>query len=222
MAPWAGRIRRGRFTHAGVPYDLPTDVRPPHAIHGMVLTRRWSTVEATATTAVLECRLGDPWPWPGRVRHTVTLGDGRADFSLQMHTDTVPFPASAGWHPWFRRRLSRGEPVQIGLDAAAMLPRDADGIPAGDRVAVGAGPWDDCFDGVRWPVTLTWPGTLRLEIAADTRYAVVYDELAEAVCVEPQTGPPDALNLEPAVVSPGRPLTATMTWTWRSPEPPVR
>jgi len=34
--------------------------------------------------------------------------------------------------------------------------------------------------------------------------------------VEPQTGPPDALNIRPVVVEPGRPLTATMEWRWRS------
>jgi galactose mutarotase-like enzyme len=53
---------------------------------------------------------------------------------------------------------------------------------------------------------------------ADTHYVVLFDQLAEAVCVEPQTGPPDALTLEPMVVTPDRPLTATMSWSWRREE----
>ncbi|HET6921098.1 MAG TPA: hypothetical protein VFI46_16790 [Jiangellaceae bacterium] len=31
MAPWAGRIRRGRFEFDGTTYQLPTDRNPPHA-----------------------------------------------------------------------------------------------------------------------------------------------------------------------------------------------
>jgi aldose 1-epimerase len=215
MAPWAGRVRRGHFTHLGVDHHLPTDLTPPHAIHGTVLTQRWAVVEETASTVVLECPLGGSWPWAGRVRHTVTMADGRADFALEVHADDEPFPASAGWHPWFRRRLGRGGPAEIGLDTESMLRRDADGIPTGARVPVPDGPWDDCFDGVRWPVALQWRGALRLEVGASTQYAVVYDELEHAVCIEPQTGPPDALTLEPVVVTPTRPLIATMNWSWR-------
>lgn len=219
MAPWAGRIRRGRFMFGGAQYRLPANVTPPHAIHGTVLDRAWSVVEADESSAVLACTLGEAWPWPGRVRQTVSLDENRAEFHIEVHADDVPFPAAAGWHPWFRRQLVRGDLVEIGLDASAMLVRDGDGIPSGERVPVPAGPWDDCFDGITWPVTLTWPGALRLAVRADTRYVVVYDEPEKSVCVEPQTGPPDAFTLEPTVVTPGRPLSAAMTWTWQAHAP---
>ncbi|MGH9014154.1 MAG: hypothetical protein ACRDZ1_09505 [Acidimicrobiia bacterium] len=35
-----------------------------------------------------------------------------------------------------------------------------------------------------------------------------------AICVEPQTHPPDALNLGPSVVTAGHPLTASCSWRW--------
>jgi aldose 1-epimerase len=41
---------------------------------------------------------------------------------------------------------------------------------------------------------------------------VVFDERDDAVCVEPQTHPPDALNLGAALVEPGYPLVATTTF----------
>lgn len=214
MAPWAGRIRNGRFEFDGRSYLLPRNWEQ-HAIHGTVLDRPWDVTEATADSAVLECSLDDRWPWRGRVRQAIRVLASAVEFTLEVHTNSAPFPASAGWHPWFRRRLARGGPVEIGLRAEAMLLRDDAGIPTGDRVPVPAGPWDDCFDQVHWPVTLSWPGALRLDVSADTRYGVVYTEEQDAVCVEPQTGPPDALNLEPVVVSPDRPLVATMTWTWQ-------
>jgi aldose 1-epimerase len=146
------------------------------------------------------------------------LADNGAEFEIQVLSDSDPFAASAGWHPWFRRRLARGADVELDVTTSTMLERDADGIPTGVRVSVPPGPWDDCFVGAEWPVLLRWPGALRLEVAADTRYVVLFDQLAEAVCVEPQTGPPDALTLEPMVVTPDRPLTATMSWTWRREE----
>jgi aldose 1-epimerase len=43
---------------------------------------------------------------------------------------------------------------------------------------------------------------------------VVFTEPEHAVCVEPQTGPPDELNLGPRVVSPASPLVARATWRW--------
>jgi galactose mutarotase-like enzyme len=55
-----------------------------------------------------------------------------------------------------------------------------------------------------------------LTIESDCPTWVVYTVPADAICVEPQTAPPDALNAGPAVVEPGRPLVAEMTWTWRS------
>lgn len=214
MAPWAGRIRHGRFRFRGHTYQLPTDLAPPHAIHGTVLDRPWTVIAATQTSAVLECPLEQPWPWPGRVLQRIAIEAGRVEFGLEVHAAALPFPAVAGWHPWFRRQLDRGGRVEIGLDAAAVLARDGQGIASGARVPVPDQPWDDCFDGIRWPITLTWPDALRLEISASTGYAVVFTEPADAVCIEPQTGPPDAVNLEPDVVTAERPLTATMTWSW--------
>ena len=62
---------------------------------------------------------------------------------------------------------------------------------------------------------LRWPGFLELTIESDCPDWVVYTEPRDAMCVEPQTAPPDALNGEPAIVEPGRPLVAEMTWRWR-------
>jgi galactose mutarotase-like enzyme len=97
-----------------------------------------------------------------------------------------------------------------------MYVRDAVGITTLARIAPGAGPWDDCFTDLRRSPVLRWPGFLELVIDSDCRDWVVYTVPTEALCVEPQTAPPDALNLDPAIVEPGRPLIAEMTWTWRS------
>jgi aldose 1-epimerase len=213
MAPWAGRIRRGRFDFAGRSHQLPINFER-HAIHGVVMDQPWRLVDKTAESAVLDCPLDERWPWRGHVRQIITLSDRTADFVIEVHADDEPFPAAAGWHPWFRRRLARGGEVAITFDAEALLVRDAEWIPTGVRAALPDEPFDDCYDHVRWPITLTWPDALRLEVFSGTRYGVIYTEPADAVCVEPQTGPPDSPTLEPEVVMPGQPLIATMSWRW--------
>jgi aldose 1-epimerase len=42
----------------------------------------------------------------------------------------------------------------------------------------------------------------------------VYDQTAHATCVEPQTGPPDAFNLEPAPLLPHASIDAWFAMEW--------
>jgi len=212
MAPWAGRTGWGRFTHDGAERRVAVDA-PPHAIHGTVRGVGWSVLDAGPDHGLLEAPLGPGWPWPGRCRHELRLGRDRLLLRAEVHADADPFPATLGWHPWFAK------PAAVELGAAAMLERDDDHLPTGRRVAAvapGQRPLDDCFEDVRWPVELRGVAGVDVRVDAEgCRFAVVYDEQAGATCVEPQTGPPDALRLgEAAPVAPGRPLVASMAIRW--------
>jgi aldose 1-epimerase len=146
---------------------------------------------------------------------TQRFGVQEHGLEVEMTLDAdEPQPAVIGWHPWFRRALEPGGmPVSLQLDAAQMLVRDAEGIPSVERTRPSDGPWDDCFTGLRSDPVLAWPG-LRLTISSSCRWWVVYTEPSYAVCVEPQSGPPDALNHDPEAVMPGVPLTHAMRWRW--------
>jgi aldose 1-epimerase len=209
MAPWAGRIRNGRFAFGGRDHRLPLG-DPPHAIHGVVLDRPWTVTGPDSITIDLDER----WPFRGRVSQRFTLGEDGLDVEMTLEADE-PMPAVIGWHPWFRRVLSVGAPpVELRLDAAEMLVRDTDGIPTGERVPPPPGPWDDAFTGLRADPVLEWPGQVRLQLASSCAWWVVYTVPDYAVCVEPQSGPPDAANGGPQVVVPGEPLRHTMRWGW--------
>ncbi len=211
MAPYAGRIRDGVLTFDGRTIHLPITM-PPHAIHGTVLGRRWRIVgEGTIATD-----LGPDWPFAGRVVQRFELSAGALVCRLELHADE-PMPASIGWHPWFIRHLP-GVPGGLGLDleARAIYARDRDGIATARLVTPPPGPWDECFTDLRRPPVLRWPGFLELTVESDCPDWVVYTIPTDALCLEPQTAPPNALNSAPTIVEPGRPLTAEMTWTWRS------
>jgi aldose 1-epimerase len=106
--------------------------------------------------------------------------------------------------------------LELDLDAGAMFRRDEAGIATLELLPPPPGPWDDCFTDLRRPPVLRWPGYLELTITSDCPTWVVYTVPDVALCVEPQTAPPDALNTGPALVEPGTPLIAEMVWTWRS------
>lgn len=219
MVPWCGRTREGKFRNGDVLHQLPVN-SPPHAIHGTARDAAWKTARVTDREAVFTYDLTDPWPYPGRVTQIVELTEDALTLRMAIETYEDSFPAQAGWHPWFNRHLA-GDPedaegVQLRFDAAWQELRGDDHLPTGARIDPTPGPWDDCFgmpDGV--DVTLTWPGRLELKVASREQWVVVYDEPAEAVCVEPQTGPPNGLNTAPRLVTPLEPLETSTTWTWR-------
>ncbi|MEI5526539.1 aldose 1-epimerase [Streptomyces brasiliscabiei] len=216
MVPWCGRVRDGRFRDGGSVRQLPLNA-PPHAIHGTTRESAWRVASHGATEAVLTYDLVAPWPYPGRVTQVFTLTPDSLTLAMSVEAYDSSFPAQIGWHPWFNRSLTGGgEDVRVDFTPAWQEERGADHLPTGHRVDPKPGPWDDCFgmpDGV--DVTLTWPERLELKVASRQEWVVVYDEQTEAVCVEPQTGPPNGLNTHPRLVTPIDPLEAATTWTWR-------
>ncbi|MBZ9597097.1 MULTISPECIES: aldose epimerase family protein [Streptomyces] len=214
MVPWCGRMKDGRFHNGATVHQMPLD-HPPHALHGLGRDARWRPAGATATEAAFTYDLVDPWPTPGRVTQVVTLTEDSLTLTMGVETYGDSFPAQAGWHPWFLRNLG-GQDVEISFDPAWQEERGADHLPTGHRIDRKPGPWDDCFgmpDGV--DVTLTWPGALELRITSRSEWVVVYDQEDEAVCVEPQSGPPNGINTAPRLVTPVDPLEVSTTWTWR-------
>lgn len=214
MVPWAGRIRDGVLRVEGVEHHLPTDRTHPHAGHGLVMDRPWDVVAEAGPALTIRCDLDARWPFLGHVVQEFRLAADLLAERIEVHAEGAAFPATVGWHPWFRRVLDSGSVAELGFTAEGMLVRDPAGIPSGELVPVPAGPWDDCFTGVQWPMTVTWPDAVTLRITSDAQFAVVYDELDEAFCVEPQSGPPDGPNTSPRMVRPGEPLVVSTWWAW--------
>lgn len=213
MAPFAGRLHQACLEWAGTQRRLPVHA-PPHAIHGTALDARWTVLTSTASTAVLEADLYDPWPFEGTVRVELAVHHDGLDAALVLEA-REEMPVVLGWHPWFRRRLTSGEPVVVHVAPVEQYERGPDALPTGRLVPPTPGPHDDCFLGMRAAPRLEWPGALELTLTGADHW-VLFDEHSDAVCVEPQTGPPDAVRLgRAAVVPPGGTLGLTMTLRWR-------
>jgi aldose 1-epimerase len=210
MAPWAGRVRHGRFAFGGHDYELRCN-NPPHAIHGVARDHPW----LDERDGLLSVDLVAPWPFGGRVVQRLALNAGSLTMTMEVHAADRPLPASLGWHPWWARRLARGGELEVDLRAGAMYRRDEEGIAVDELVPIPPKPWDDCFTELGDPpAVLSWSGAVTVTLETDCPCVVVFDEPEHAICVEPQTHPPDALNVRPAVVTAGDPLRASCSWRW--------
>ena len=225
MAPWAGRIRDNTVAWAGASHLLPVTYTP-WALHGTALAQRAVVREHESAPgqARLAARIDghSGWPWPMSVDIEWSLAPRQLTTAITVHALAEPFPVVTGWHPWFRRTVA-GSTAEWSLPATGMLERGDDHLPTGRLLDVAPvvgpldGPFDDAFLVPDGRATVRWPGVAELAIASDHGWFVVFDELPDAVCVEPQSGPPDGLRVgpggAPGIASPGRPHVLRTTWT---------
>lgn len=223
MAPWAGRLRDNRVAWGGAGHELPITYAP-WALHGTALRQRAVVREHEVArdlarlVARIEAHPG--WPWPMAVDIEWSLAPRVLTTVITVHAVSEPFPVVTGWHPWFRRAIADAS-AEWSLDADALLERGDDHLPTGGLLAVDLsdGPFDDAFRVPDGRAGIGWPGVLAIDIASDRPWFVVFDELSDALCVEPQSGPPDGLRVGPAgppeIAAPGRPHVLRTTWTMR-------
>jgi aldose 1-epimerase len=220
MAPWAGRVRHGRFRFEGVDHQLPIN-KAPNAIHGTIFDRPADIVDSDATSATLSWRLAPPWPFAGVVTSHVELTPDALHLRLEVAAEQA-MPVTLGWHPWWKTDIGTGRPLVIDAALVAMYQQDDEAIPTGQLVAPGAQPWDDCFVAPQGPIRLRWPNAVTLRLETECPDVVVFTQIPFGHCVEPQSGPPDALNsgTHLQVLAPGQRASASCRWVHEpSPDP---
>ena len=196
MLPWAGRIRHGRFAFAGESYQLPANLGG-HAIHGVGFALPWQVDGVSTHRVELSLRLPEDerWPFGGVAKQNIELTPDTLHCTLRLQAGERAMPRPVvGWHPWFLK------PDQMEFEPEGMYPRDAEGVAIKPVAAPASGPWDDCFINYR-PVVLRRKGQC-VRLISECSHWVVYDVPEHATCVEPQSGPPDAFNLDAATLPP--------------------
>ena len=218
MVPWAGRLGYATLNVDGERYTLPAN-KPPHALHGMACYSHWGIVDKTSDRLRLRMPLSSPWPWRGEIIQTVTLEEDGLVLRLEIYSASETFPASAGWHPWFAKRLgpnTEEEELQISFNADWQEEPGDDELPTGKRIAPRGGPWDDCFgftSGLN--VSLRWPGKLTMSMQSTAQSLVVFDKQPDASCVNPLTQAPNAINRTPQFVNSDSPLIVETRWQFK-------
>jgi len=120
MAPWAGRLRGNSVTWAGQVHPLPVTFEG-WAMHGTGLAQSARVIDLSQGGGVarLLARVDDHpgWPWPMAVDIGWEVGPREVTTTIAVHALTEAFPAVVGWHPWFRRQLDSGGPLQWSIEA---------------------------------------------------------------------------------------------------------
>ena len=183
-------------------------------MHGTVMSRAWSVVDQTAASVELSAPLDQPgpgWVLGGVAHQRIQVLDGQIRFELSVSVGPhgPPVLAEVGWHPWWNK------PDRLTFQPDAMYERDSIGLPTGQLITPANGPWDDCFINTA-PVTLHYdrPTHPDITLRSDCDHWVVFDRPLHATCVEPQSGPPDAFNIRPRLVTSSHPLRRSMTMSW--------
>ncbi len=231
MAPFVGRVSRGRVEWQGERGQLPLN-HGRHAIHGAALDVPWGVTSSSANAAVITCRL-DPgrWPFGGTLAQRIAIARGKLLLEAEVRADEA-MPAALGWHPWFRRD---GD-MRVRVASERVLRLGDESLPTGDLDPVSGDTdlrdapriegraRDHVFVSVSSPVSVTWPDLeLTMGFEAPVGSVLVYVH-PEAVCVEPITAWPDAIRLAQAgctgtglvSLKAGERLTAATTWSWQA------
>ena len=233
MVPWPGRLAGGRIPTRDGEVRLEPNL-PPAAIHGLGFDKPWEILERSDTAVTMGCDMrGRGWPFGGRARQILRLGDASLDLELELGEYTRSGPAGLGWHPWFARPET-GD-LRVRLDARDVLVVDTDLVPTGEVRSVSAsedlrtGPalgdrrLDHVYVRANGPAVVRWPDLeLRIEFEASLNTVVVHTPI-EGVCVEPQSMWPNAPALAARGVpgtglrtlEPGESLRASERWMWR-------
>lgn len=193
MAPWAGRVLYGKFRRAsGEEVQLPTNVIPPHAIHGLAYDLVWQDCGNGVS------RVNFPAPYDGASAELrISVSGNVLNYELEYFANGCDLPAWLGLHTWFPRSIgSDVAKAEVIFDAEKMLAVDETLIPNGQFISpITAEPWDDVFYNPKGTPATLWKGGAKLEVSAPTPWWIVYTHDSEGVCIEPQTAPPNAQNL---------------------------
>jgi aldose 1-epimerase len=220
MAPYSNRIRSGRFIFRGTRHHLRR--AGDHAIHGDVRHRAWrvTELESWGLVAVFvweEQQEPGPvnWPWPFDMTLTLEL-DGRVfrhEVTLTNRADE-PAPAGFGFHPYYRRSLTRpGEPVRLRAPVRGVFPdSDIRCIPGGpaeppapgvdfseERPLEPENDMDLCAAGWSGAARIAWPESglaLRSEASDVFSHLILFNPPGKPwFAVEPVTHANDGVNL---------------------------
>ena len=227
LVPYCNRIADARFAWDGRTVQLPRNFPPEdNSLHGFGWQTAWAVEQENESSCALvhEYTGGEGWPWPYRARQKVRLGaDGLKLWLDITNLGDSPMPTGLGLHPYFRRRPE----TKVRFAARGMIEIDERLIPTGETLpadlfanwggetSLPEGLVDHCFTGWGGTVSVTDDlGTITMT-ASGAPYLHVYSPAdGSALCFEPVSHRPDALNQSPdgmTLLPPG--CTASMEMT---------
>ncbi|MBU2342491.1 MAG: aldose 1-epimerase [Alphaproteobacteria bacterium] len=223
LVPYANRIAGGMFARGETKVRLPRNFPPEtSSLHGFGWQAKWEILSASTSECALEHRhpgLGptpwpdDPtdWPWAYEAQHRVRLGRQGCMIALEVtNRSNSTMPAGLGLHPYFRRRPE----TRLRFAAEGVMLVDEASIPTGmiappDRFgdfargsALPGETLDHCFAGWNGMATIEDDlGAIALTARGAPHLHLYAPADGSALCLEPVSHVPDALNRTPVCMT---------------------
>jgi aldose 1-epimerase len=198
MLPWAGRLADNCICVDGELIEQEINFQG-WAIHGLSFKyplANWSVQADEKSTTFVAVQRISGWIEDLEVTFTWTIDENSLNTSIEVRPmGEVPSQVVLGWHPWFRKSFGGGPPAVLKIDDAKLLTK-VNSLPTGELLDFDArlGPFDDALIIPSKTVVIEWPKALQLRITNSHKWFVIYDKNPNLICVEPQTGAPNALN----------------------------
>ena len=209
LAPFANRIRSGKYSFMGRDYALPVNSEG-NAIHGFAKDSTFSPVKIEDSYCRIRTDLTGPgYPWTIRLEVTYAImKDGFKCSAVTKNLSSSPAPFQIGFHPYFT--FSDYWSLSSDLPGALLEYKDKFFPDGSSRVidpflleSASAGNLDNTF---MHSGALTFT-TERRKILIDRKnfnYLVLYNGTYSegiSVAVEPMSAPPDAFNNEIGLIT---------------------
>jgi len=221
MAPWANRIRDGRWTLHGRTQQLAlTEPERGNALHGLLSHTEYRVLDRAPTSLCLGATI---FPQPGypflvetAVRYQLLETGGLMVTHSVVNRSLNGAPVALGAHPFLRFGETPVEELIVQVDASLhsdvddrgnyVLEHPVDGTEYDLRagIRVGARRLDDCWSGLRlsggrFRHTLSAADGSQVQLWADQNFPYVHVFLSRtgpqtAIAIEPMTAGLDALN----------------------------
>lgn len=198
MLPWAGRLADNSVSINCELIKQEINYQG-WAIHGLSFGNpltSWSVQTDEHSTTFLGVQRISGWMEDLEATFTWRIDEHSLETTIEVKPiSEVSSRVVVGWHPWFRKSIGSGAPAVLKIDDAKLLTK-ADSLPTGELVDfdVTLGPFDDALIVPSKTVVIEWPEALRLRITNSHDWFVIYNGNKDLICVEPQTGAPNALN----------------------------
>lgn len=210
MAPWVGRLAHAAVVFERESYPQPLTYKQ-WAIHGSMPFGPCNVERVSETELRVEHVTPLSWPVEMRVSMSWKVSKLGLTSSAEISTREGSFPAAIGWHPWFLKTLSNGSTATYRLESTQQFQIDEDFIVTGEVIPKTSGPHDDSFIVPTRRAEISWGGFRTVNIETSAEYFHLF-ETEKLVCLEPETSPPNGVNLLDQgfgyLVTPDQPLTA--------------
>lgn len=210
MAPWAGRLAKNSVSFNNKEYVQDINFQE-WSIHGTSAFEPGDVQNITKDSVEIVHQTNKNWPVAATILQRWSVSDKYVKCFAQIASEQE-FPAQIGWHPWFLRKLSRGDNAKFGIEATAQYVKDENFITQELTKEIGIPPFDDAFEVPTGKGFIEWPNALRIDFQFDHTTFVIFDEPQDSFCIEPQTGAPNSINRAQHLVGPNKPLSACVKW----------